>query len=281
MKTNIFVTISLFLASVFSVKSSEMKQNIPNAVTTTLSVSGNCGMCKKNIETAANKKGVSAGIWNETSKILTITYNSKKTTQDEILKRVAYAGYDNEKFLAPDEAYTKLHECCQYERDKKLDSGKHDHSVADKEKAVTVQTTKPLDQVYSAYFSLKDALVKDNAATAQGKELLNALNNVKMESLPADQHAVFMKYLSELKTDAGHIAESKDIEHQREHFGNLSQNLYEVMKKIKPAYTVYVDHCPMFNDGKGANWISKEATIKNPFYGSKMMTCGKVTETIK
>lgn len=283
MKTNIFATLSLFLLSVFSANSSEIKQHIPNAETATLAVSGNCGMCKKNIETAASKKGVSAGTWSEATKVLTITYNTKKTTQDEILKRIAYAGYDNEKFLAPDAAYNKLHECCQYQRDKKLKSEKHDHAATNKEKATAVQTVKPLDQVYSAYFSLKDALVKDNSAivSAQSKELLNSLNSVKMESLSTDEHTTFMNYLSELKTDAGHIAESKDIEHQREHFSSLSQNVYEVMKKIKPAYTVYLDHCPMYNDGKGANWISKETGIKNPFYGSKMMTCGKVTETIK
>jgi hypothetical protein len=37
----------------------------------------------------------------------------------------------------------------------------------------------------------------------------------------------------------------------------------------------------MYNDGKGANWLSKESTIKNPYYGSQMLTCGKTVETIK
>jgi hypothetical protein len=37
----------------------------------------------------------------------------------------------------------------------------------------------------------------------------------------------------------------------------------------------------MFNDGKGANWLSKENAIKNPYYGSSMLSCGKTTETIK
>jgi len=37
----------------------------------------------------------------------------------------------------------------------------------------------------------------------------------------------------------------------------------------------------MFNNGKGANWLSKEPAIQNPYYGNKMLTCGSVTETIK
>ena len=53
------------------------------------------------------------------------------------------------------------------------------------------------------------------------------------------------------------------------------------MKVIKPAYLVYYDHCPMYNDGKGGDWISKESSIKNPFYGSQMLTCGKIVETLK
>jgi hypothetical protein len=35
------------------------------------------------------------------------------------------------------------------------------------------------------------------------------------------------------------------------------------------------------NGGKGANWVSKDNTIKNPYYGSQMLSCGKTLETIK
>lgn len=288
MKTNIFVTISLFLMSTFSAMSSEIKQNIPNAETTTLSVSGNCGMCKKNIETAANQKGKTKGSWDADTRVLTVIYNSKKTNPEEILKRVAYAGYDNEKFLAPEAAYSKLHGCCQYERTGKTEkataTNKHEGHAKANDHSGTIQKDKAsLESVYAHYFAVKDALVKSDAgiASTKAKELLKEINAVKMESLGTDEHKVYMKYLADLKTDAGHIAESKDVSHQREHFTSLSQNMYEVMKSIKPGYTVYLDHCPMFNDGKGANWISKESSIKNPYYGSQMLTCGKIIETIK
>jgi hypothetical protein len=36
-------------------------------------------------------------------------------------------------------------------------------------------------------------------------------------------------------------------------------------------------YCPM----KKANWLSSSATIKNPYYGNSMLTCGKVVETLK
>ena len=35
-----------------------------------------------------------------------------------MLKQIAYAGHDNEKFMAPDKAYNGIPQCCQYERRK-------------------------------------------------------------------------------------------------------------------------------------------------------------------
>jgi hypothetical protein len=32
---------------------------------------------------------------------------------------------------------------------------------------------------------------------------------------------------------------------------------------------------------KKAYWLSPDKAIKNPYYGSAMLTCGKVTETIQ
>ena len=62
---------------------------------------------------------------------------------------------------------------------------------------------------------------------------------------------------------------------------SLSKNMYELIKVVKPAETVYYQFCPMANDGKGANWLSKESGVKNPYYGSQMLSCGKTVETIK
>lgn len=257
-------------------------QTIKNASTDTFKVQGNCGMCEKSIETAVSKKGIAKADWNVDTKLLVVTYNSKKTNPDDILKKIAYAGYDNEKYMAPDQAYSKLHECCKYERK----TAKTEHHSEHQNHGAQVETQKkenPLEKVYELYFDVKDALVNDKAtkAASLSKDLFEAFEAVKMEKLNSGEHEGFMKNLSDLKLHADHISKSKDIDHQREHFSKLSAQMYELMKIVKPSYPVYVDYCPMYNDGKGANWISKENTIKNPYYGSKMLTCGKVKETIK
>jgi hypothetical protein len=90
-----------------------------------------------------------------------------------------------------------------------------------------------------------------------------------------------MKIEKDLKKHAQHISESGEIEHQRGHFIDLSDNMITLIKVVKPVTTVYLQHCPMANDGKGADWLSKETVINNPYYGSMMLHCGKTTDTIK
>lgn len=259
---------------------------IKNAKTETFKVAGNCEMCKNTIETAANKKGISSAEWDKDKKVMSLTYDSKQTTASEILKRVAYAGYDNEQFLAPDDAYTKLPECCHYDRIKK-DATVINSAVNDSSKSDAIVTEQDKDnkvsKVYEQYFALKDALVKDDGTAASSKALalVQVVKEVDMKSMSSEEHAAWMKVEKDLLMHAEHISETKDIAHQREHFSMLSENVYSLVKVFKLDKTVYLQHCPMYNDGKGADWLSKENAVKNPYYGSSMLTCGKTTETIK
>ena len=78
-------------------------------------VFGNCGMCKKTIEGSLKKtKGVESASWDTESKMLEVKYDETKITVDEIKEKVTAVGYDFEDKKASDEAYNKLHGCCQY-----------------------------------------------------------------------------------------------------------------------------------------------------------------------
>ena len=112
MKSNLKSGLSLLMILFFSSISAQMK----NTKTETAKVYGNCGMCKSTIEKAINKKDIVQAFWNTDTKILTLSYDAKKTSKKEILKKVAEAGYDNEMYIAPTSAYEKLHSCCQYDR---------------------------------------------------------------------------------------------------------------------------------------------------------------------
>ena len=218
-----------------------------------------------------------------------ISYDTKKTNKDEILKRIALVGYDSDAFLAPDDVYNNLHGCCQYDREAKTpikEEMKEEMNMETNEAETTstnMEKTNQLDVVFNAYFSLKDALVKtdSDAASKAGNELVSSIESVKMEKLEMDVHMVWMKVMKNLKKDATTISSSTDIKKQRDAFDTLSENMYKLIKISKQESPVYLQHCPMANDGKGANWLSKEKVVKNPYYGSMMLSCGKVVETIK
>jgi copper chaperone CopZ len=107
---NIISKISAATLLLFSFSSCNAQ--IKNAKTESVKIYGNCEMCEKTIETAGNIKKVASVDWNKDSKMATITYDSTKTNQDEILKLIALVGYDSDKFLAPDDVYNKLAGCC-------------------------------------------------------------------------------------------------------------------------------------------------------------------------
>ena len=267
---------------------------IKNAKTETVKIYGNCGMCETKIEKAGNIKKIANVDWNHDTQMATITYDATKTNQDEILKRIALVGYDSDQFLAPDEVYNNLHGCCQYERvakvpvkeENKTTAGNQDHSnhgMQSETAATGIQKENQLKAVFDNYFSLKDALITSDGtkSASASKELLAAVNNVKMDKLEMDVHMVWMKVVNMIKEDAEHIADTKDVKHQRDHFTTLSKDIYTLIKVSKYENPVYFQFCPMFNDGKGANWLSKENAVKNPYYGSMMLSCGKTVETIK
>jgi hypothetical protein len=134
--------------------------------------------------------------------------------------------------------------------------------------------------VFTAYFKLKDALVASDAAQAKDKAaaLKNAMDAVNMSALDHDVHTVWMRVMGPLADLSGAIANTVKLDEQRKAFMQLTTPLAELAKAAPGAVPVYLAHCPMYQGG--ADWLSLEKEIKNPFYGSMMLTCGSVKETI-
>jgi len=282
--------ITLLFTALVSMNISSCISQIKNLKTETVKIYGNCEMCETTIETAGNVKKTAKVDWNKDTKMASITYDSVKTNQNEILKRIALVGYDSDSFLAPDNAYAKLPNCCRYERVKKTIAN-IEESKTKMDSADHLTQTMPLDSqgvnqltsVFDNYFALKDSLVKTDGvmASEKSKALLASINSIKMDKLEMNVHVAWMKVLSDLKEDATYIGNTKDVTRQRDRFMSLSKNMYALMKVTKYEQAIYYQFCPMANDGKGANWLSKESAIKNPYYGSQMLNCGKTVETIK
>ena len=125
----------------------------------------------------------------------------------------------------------------------------------------------------TSYFSIKDALVSGNSevAGAKAEEFKKILNKIEVAEFPIALRVALLK-------DSDTFSKTKDIQKQRELFKVFSEDMYALAKTIKlSSDPIYKDYCPM----KKSSWLSNAVAIKNPYYGSGMLTCGKITETIE
>ena len=130
-----------------------------------------------------------------------------------------------------------------------------------------------LSQLLNAYYQVKNALIEGNSTTAalEAQSFLKTANGISNRTISEGSRNALVK-------DAGAISDSKDIKKQREVFANFSTNMYALAKSLKlSTEPIYYQYCPM----KKAYWLSSDKAVKNPYYGSAMLTCGKVTETIQ
>jgi len=138
---------------------------------------------------------------------------------------------------------------------------------------ISVTTYAQTAPALTAYYGVKDALVRTDAAKAkmQATELVAALTSVDGTKLPAADR----KALVTAKTNATAISRTTDVAAQREQFEALSTSMITLVKATKPA-KAYVQYCPMVS----ASWLSDSKEVRNPYYGDKMLKCGSVKEEI-
>ena len=141
-----------------------------------------------------------------------------------------------------------------------------------------------LETTLAEYIKLKDALVDTDqgAASSSANGFLNALDKMDMSLLKGDAHMFWMEQLNILKSHDDKIKNSGDIEDQRNQFDYLSQAMIKSVKAFGTNNkTYFVQYCPMVNNNQGADWISTENEIRNPYFGDKMMKCGSVKLELK
>lgn len=147
------------------------------------------------------------------------------------------------------------------------------------EKVTITPFSSTVDAIVNDYLKLKNALVKDDskAAATAGKALLTAFNNVNTASIDAKMKKEYLEIADDAKENAEHIGDnSGKIAHQREHFAMLSKDVSDLIKIFGTHQKLYQDYCPMYDQGKSGYWISEIKNIKNPYYGSEMLTCGGI-----
>lgn len=150
--------------------------------------------------------------------------------------------------------------------------------------AISQKAKEALKPIYREYLNLKDALAADNFANAKksGSALQKALSKVDMSLFSDNSHEIWMAHHNNLKNALQPLPNFKTIEEVRKAFQPISETMIALTNSFNPfGKTLYVQHCPMANNNKGANWLSQFKEIKNPYFGESMLTCGEIKSIIK
>ena len=170
------------------------------------------------------------------------------------------------------------------ENEKKDDTTVNNNSSINASNNTDTKVDGSMKEMVSQYLQMKNALANDNGkdAASAGKAFVESMGKMDKNSLTGDKKKKWDDVSDDAKEMAEHIGENADkLEHQREHFDMLSTDMYEMVKTFGAGQTLYKDFCPMYNDKKGATWLSETKEIKNPYMGKKQPTCGSLKEEIK
>lgn len=140
-----------------------------------------------------------------------------------------------------------------------------------------------LTEAVAQYVALKDVLVSSDAkaASAEAAGLIKALSAVDVMLLTGEARDYWARQVDGMQDHTARIQQLTELEEQRAQFDYLSRLMVPTVQAFGVAgRKVYVQHCPMANDNNGADWLSYEDQIRNPYFGDRMLKCGMVTDTI-
>jgi hypothetical protein len=123
--------------------------------------------------------------------------------------------------------------------------------------------------VFEDYIQLKEALVNTNSDnTAVAAKSLYA----KLVAIDAEEEVI---------RTVQSMSETSDIELQREAFVDVTAHIESMLSGALKSGTIYKQYCPMAFNNTGAHWLSTSKEIQNPYFGDKMLKCGRVAAEIK
>jgi Cu(I)/Ag(I) efflux system membrane fusion protein len=140
-----------------------------------------------------------------------------------------------------------------------------------------------LSALISEYMSFKNALVTDDFEKAQ-KHILNFTKEVKSNN-EMNEHKehqeMHASHHSKMLAAVEVASSAKNIEDLRNSLEGITLELVKAVENQGyDKSALYVQFCPMANNGKGAKWMSDKEEIQNPYFGKKMHKCGATVKEI-
>ena len=152
-----------------------------------------------------------------------------------------------------------------------------------------------VDNVVESYLRMKDAFIDDDLLRAKlyTDQFVAALDSIPTAELDNDKNAVAATAkatIADIKANAASLVRQENITEMRKDFSMVTEMMYPAFfQSINyEGDKLYLQHCPMaFDNDQGANWLSKEEKIVNPYLGkvhpkykATMISCGEVKDSV-
>jgi hypothetical protein len=147
--------------------------------------------------------------------------------------------------------------------------------------------TQSFTKLLASYYLLKDALVASDTIKANAASLQVSLNadNLKTAEIQGDTSGMIREtaqsFAMTISGSAKALPAEKDIENKRKELNMITDALWSLTRTVRyDGQKVYYQFCPMAFDNTGAYWLSDNNEVRNPYFGSKMLNCGEVTDSL-
>lgn len=124
--------------------------------------------------------------------------------------------------------------------------------------------------VFAQYLRLQTALINTDSEEAQ-MEAEKLAKMIDLEVLEASD---------EVKKTSIDMASTQNIEDIRKGFEVIDEWMLKKIEGNIESGTIYRQYCPMAFNDTGAYWLSPDKKILNPYFGDKMLRCGRVDSEI-
>ncbi len=150
--------------------------------------------------------------------------------------------------------------------------------------AVPDGLARALEVVWDRYLVLHGSLAEDDEIGARTalEALSDAWGDVPMDGLDVAAHARWMPLSKGLAQAIAGFDAASGIDTMRAGFESVSEKLEETLRAFgsEHAGPVLIMRCPMAFGGRGATWLQNGPEVVNPYFGSSMLECGAVIETL-
>lgn len=125
-----------------------------------------------------------------------------------------------------------------------------------------------VEAVFEQYINVESALVNTDSGktAAESSKLLHLLNEMDGDD--------------SMRTAVEGMKNTEDVEEQRKQFVVVTEVMEKMLQGALKSGTIYKQYCPMAFGDTGAYWLSTSRDILNPYFGDKMLKCGRVDSEI-